>query len=226
MEWIILSKKCEAESGRETVGNRANGLTGKNADDLQKMTYEQQVVNNKDRGTLGKLMKGGIYPGAIPPAPVVGFTPGGLMLLVPLKFPDEYEQKALSAGGNARCGVFRSGRTGFLFIDFGEGFDMDFPFDAGIEKMENLFDPGPISDQSRLAVLIVGIDISTGKIFSLRYSTFSPRVTQQFLGAYFTQIAEPLPRSEMLKNVAAVYTRYPNPRHFKSRLTAFDKLGG
>ena len=105
------------------------------------------------------LAIGSQFPLELPgEGPLLRFRPSGVDILYAMPNPSAFERRAFKSGHAMKLGIAKSDRLGALILDFGEGFSAEVPFDAGIEKPENIPDFSGATGFSRLPVVLVGID--------------------------------------------------------------------
>lgn len=158
--------------------------------------------------------------------PILQFSKSGINILNIISNPDEFEiNLARNTNIGIKIGYVSYGRIGLLLFDF-KGFSFEVPFDAGIEKPENIPDLSLESDSSRLLLNIISVDSSNSNIvFGLRAITLSPRITRYFAKKISEQKKQPISFESYSKLVDELYLKYPTYKSIVKFALAFDKAG-
>jgi hypothetical protein len=158
--------------------------------------------------------------------PRVAFHPYGLEILFALAEPDAYEIGSFKSGRETKIGFAKWDRLGVLLVDFGEGFSFDVPFDAGIERPENVPALDITNDLARVPFTFIGVDPANGnRIFGMRYITASPRVSRLLVKTVNAQLAVPVDPRTYASRVAELYARFPTSKCLVKIALAYDKAG-
>jgi len=230
-EWLGDFEECVAWAwvkmqGKTTENDESNEREEPSHIDAEDMASTASVDDDADssQGCVA-LAIGQRCPLDLPEGGVIQLSSGGLTLFINIPDPDDFEKKAFKSGHPLRVGLATVGRTGFLLANFGDGFMTDLPFDAGLELPENRPQFEELTAQSRIQLLIVGVDGRTNRVFGLRLITLSPRVTAEVVKVLARQALVPVARNEHLAMVDQVYARYPNTKDLMRIALAMDKAG-
>jgi hypothetical protein len=174
-----------------------------------------------------KLAIGAPYPREFHgDGPRVVFHPSGLEILFAMSEPNDYEIGSFKTARETKIGFAKWDRLGVLLVDFGEGLSVEVPFDAGIEKPENVPALDITSDFSRVPLTFIGVDPANGnKIFGMRYITASPRVSRLLVKIIKAQLAVPVDPRTYTSRVAELYARFPTTKSLEKIALAYDKAG-
>jgi hypothetical protein len=158
--------------------------------------------------------------------PRVVFHPSGLEILFAMSKPNEYEIGSFKAARETKIGFAKWDRLGILLIDFGEGFSVEVPFDAGIEKPDDVPCLDITSDFARVSFTFIAVDpANDNKIFGMRYITASPRVSRLLVKVVKAQLSAPVDTRTYTSRMAELYARYPTPKSLEKIALAYDKAG-
>lgn len=159
----------------------------------------------------------------------ISFAHSGPIVIFKIHEPDKYEKNAFRAAHPLKVGLFKTYGLGFLLFDFGEGLLFDAPFHTGIEHHEALavFSEFRLvaTRNTRIAMLLVGVDSSTGLVFSFRDITLSAHISSMFVKLVLEQAEQPIGLSQMIAKVEDAYERYPDIKTMFVNALGMDKAG-
>lgn len=163
-------------------------------------------------------------PISLPEGASLQFSQSGITMFVSIPKPDYYEKKAFKAGHPVKFGVTTFNRMGFLVADFGEGFVMDMPFDAGLEKDQDIPDLTLTSPESKVLLTLVAVDRKTNVVFGLRCITLSPSVSATLAYVVEMQRSCKTTMAEHEANICTAYAAFPSPENLLAHPVTVEPL--
>lgn len=150
---------------------------------------------------------------------------GGLtVFLAGLRNPSIREVRQMREG-RLKIGIAQFERLGVLLLEYDGGLTFEPSFDVGIERTEDVPELSTFDKNQRIPISIVGYDLESELIFSLRVCTLSPVVGDLYANMLREQSENRISVKENRIRAASMYARIQRYEDMKRSALAMDIVG-